>query len=120
MRSWKKSGNDVHLSAFHLQTPISSSSISGSKNKVSGIPRVIHFEIAIDEPDRAVKFYSEVFGWKVEKWGPVDYWLVQTGEGPGIDGALKMRERPHESTTNTVEVPSLEKYMEKVVEKGAR
>ena len=82
------------------------------------MPRVIHFEIAIDKPDRAVKFYSEVFGWNVEKWGPVDYWLVQTGEGPGIDGALKMRERPHESTTNTVEVSSLEEYMAKVAEKG--
>ncbi len=82
------------------------------------MPRVIHFEIAIDKPDRAVKFYSEVFGWKVEKWGPVDYWLVQTGEGPGIDGALKMRDRPDESTTNTVEVPSLEEHMAKVVEKG--
>ncbi len=82
------------------------------------MPRVIHFEIAIDKPDRAVKFYSEVFGWNVEKWGPVDYWLVQTGEGPGIDGTLKMRERPHESTTNTVEVSSLEEYMAKVAEKG--
>jgi hypothetical protein len=82
------------------------------------MPRVIHFEIAIDKPDRAVKFYTEVFGWKVEKWEPVDYWLVQTGDGPGIDGALKMRDRPNESTTNTVEVPSLEEYMAKVVEKG--
>ncbi|KQC15953.1 MAG: VOC family protein [Methanothrix sp.] len=82
------------------------------------MPRVIHFEIAIDKADRAVKFYSEVFGWKVEKWGPMDYWLVQTGEGPGIDGALKNRERLHESTTNTVEVPSLEEYMAKVVDKG--
>ena len=82
------------------------------------MPRVIHFEIAIDEPDRAAKFYSEVFGWKVEKWGPVDYWLVQTGEGSGIDGALKMRDRPNETTTNTVEVPSLEDYMAKVAEQG--
>jgi predicted enzyme related to lactoylglutathione lyase len=82
------------------------------------MPRVIHFEIAIDKPDRAVKFYTEVFGWKVEKWEPVDYWLVQTGDGPGIDGALKMRERQGESTTNTVEVPSLEEFMAKVAEKG--
>lgn len=65
-----------------------------------------------------MKFYTEVFGWKVEKWGPVDYWLVQTGDGPGIDGALKMRDRPNESATNTVEVPSLEVYMEKVAKKG--
>ncbi len=82
------------------------------------MPRVIHFEIAIDKPDRAVKFYTEVFGWKVDKWGPVDYWLVQTGEGPGIDGALKPRESPGEGTTNTIEVTDLEEAMAKVASEG--
>ena len=43
--------------------------------------RVIHFEIHAQEPERAVKFYSAVFGWEVKKWdGPAEYWLVTTGE----------------------------------------
>ena len=53
--------------------------------------RVVHFEIPVDNPDRAVKFYTDVFGWKIEKWeGPIDYWLITTGEEnePGINGAL--------------------------------
>jgi hypothetical protein len=29
--------------------------------------RVAHFEIHADDPQRAVKFYSDVFGWTIEK-----------------------------------------------------
>ena len=32
------------------------------------MPRVIHFEIPADNPDRAVQFYSNVFGWTFQKW----------------------------------------------------
>jgi len=35
------------------------------------MPRVIHFEIVADNPERAVKYYKEVFGWELTKWdGP--------------------------------------------------
>lgn len=33
------------------------------------MPGVIHFEIHTGDPARAAKFYEEVFGWKVNKWG---------------------------------------------------
>ncbi|MGB8934825.1 MAG: VOC family protein [Candidatus Nitrosopolaris sp.] len=45
------------------------------------MPRVVHFEIVADNPERAIKFYKEVFGWEFKKWdGPQDYWFVKTGE----------------------------------------
>jgi len=53
--------------------------------------RVVHFELAADDPDRCAQFYAAAFGWKIEKWGgPTDYWLVTTGEPgePGIDGGI--------------------------------
>jgi predicted enzyme related to lactoylglutathione lyase len=53
------------------------------------MPRVVHFEIAANDPDKAAAFYQEVFGWKITKWeGPQEYWLVETGEEgePGING----------------------------------
>ncbi len=58
--------------------------------------RVVHFEIHADDPDRAERFYSEVFGWTITHWkGPVDYRLVCTGENaPGIDGAIMSRPQP--------------------------
>ena len=41
------------------------------------MPRIIHFELPADNPERAVMFYGDVFGWQFNKWGgPMDYWLV--------------------------------------------
>ena len=31
------------------------------------MPRVVHFEIAADDPDRATRFYQDVFGWQSSK-----------------------------------------------------
>jgi uncharacterized protein len=57
------------------------------------VPRVNHFEIHATDPAITAGFYSAVFGWKISKWaGPVDYWLVSTGEGPGIDGGIVPRQ----------------------------
>jgi predicted enzyme related to lactoylglutathione lyase len=63
--------------------------------------RVTHFEIHAVNPERAVDFYTNVFDWKISKWnGPMDYWLIDTGEGDGINGGLLPRrgEGPHEGT----------------------
>jgi predicted enzyme related to lactoylglutathione lyase len=56
--------------------------------------RVIHFEIQAENPDRAIKFYKNLFGWEFTKWdGPQPYWLVKTGPDgqPGINGGLLPR-----------------------------
>jgi predicted enzyme related to lactoylglutathione lyase len=85
------------------------------------MPRVIRFEISADQPERAVKFYSQVFGWQIQKWeGPMDYWLVYTGEGPGIDGGLAKRESPSATTINTIGVPSVDEYLAKIEKSGGK
>jgi len=44
------------------------------------VPRISHFDIPVDDPERAQNFYSKVFDWKFEKWdGPMDYWMAKTG-----------------------------------------
>jgi predicted enzyme related to lactoylglutathione lyase len=58
------------------------------------MPRVIHFEIHADNPERAIQFYAGLFGWEFKKWdGPMPYWLVTTGPDgePGINGGLMRR-----------------------------
>jgi predicted enzyme related to lactoylglutathione lyase len=91
--------------------------------------RVIHFEIHAEYPERAAKFYAGVFGWKITKWdGPVDYWLVTTGDGnPGIDGAIMRRmganPDPKEPTpvigyVNTIDVDNLDASIEAVKKAG--
>jgi predicted enzyme related to lactoylglutathione lyase len=85
------------------------------------MPRVIHFEIPADDTGRAVKFYQRVFGWKIEKWGPMDYWLATTGPDsePGINGAIMSRETQNTSV-NTVNVSSVDEYAKKIVDAGGK
>jgi predicted enzyme related to lactoylglutathione lyase len=81
------------------------------------MPRVVHFEIAVDNPQRAIDFYTKVFGWKVETWpGPMKYWLATTGQEPepGIDGALLPRGTYPEPTVITISVPSVDAYAAKI------
>jgi len=85
------------------------------------MPRVVHFDISADEPERAVWFYRDVFGWRIEKWtGPFDYWLIKTGESdhPGIDGGLARREHPWESITNIIDVTSVDEMAARIVANG--
>src|SRR5262245_8520657 len=84
------------------------------------MPRVIHFEIPADNPERAIKFYQSTFGWKFDKFpGPQDYWLVKTGEGVGIDGGLMPR-MPEMVTTNTVDVSNLDQAIASVEKNGGK
>ncbi|ACZ32017.1 Glyoxalase/bleomycin resistance protein/dioxygenase [Xylanimonas cellulosilytica DSM 15894] len=62
---------------------------------------VVHFEIHATEPERAAEFYSTLFGWKIERYGDLAYWLVDTGDGSirndtaqpglGINGGIIQR-----------------------------
>jgi predicted enzyme related to lactoylglutathione lyase len=87
------------------------------------MPRVIHFEIPADNPERAAQFYQKVFGWKVDKWaGPMDYWLAKTGEDkePGINGAITEKGDYVAATTNTIDVASYEDAVKKIMEAGGK
>jgi|SRR5580704_12965721 predicted enzyme related to lactoylglutathione lyase len=57
--------------------------------------RPIHFEVQADNAERAKKFYESALGWKIEKanmpGGGMDYWMVETGDGPGINGGIYKR-----------------------------
>ncbi len=80
--------------------------------------RVVHFEIAVDSPDRAIKFYQSVFGWKIEKWeGPVDYWMAVTGEEgvPGIDGAFQLRSDAPQPIINIISTSNVDQTVNQIV-----
>ena len=83
--------------------------------------KVIHFEISAKDSERAVKFYQEVFGWQVNKYCRMDYWLVKAGEEKemGINGAIS-GESSFKGTVNTISVPSYEEAAKKIVEAGGK
>ena len=88
--------------------------------------RPVHFEIHIADADRAIAFYTVVFGWTITKWeGPWEYWLISTGEGLGIDGAMLQRRGPPpaegaavNSFVVTMDVASCEDTLAAVVKHG--
>ena len=92
------------------------------------MPRVIHFEIHADNPERAAKFYQKTFGWKFSKWdGPMDYWLITTGDDkqPGINGGLLKRQTPVNDDdviayVCTIDVPSVDEYEKKIKANGGK
>jgi predicted enzyme related to lactoylglutathione lyase len=99
--------------------------------------RPVHFEIHAEDPDRASKFYSEVFGWTIKKWdgGGMPYWLVTTGaqdtvgpDGkpwPGINGGIvkRMGAAPAEGQAVnayvcTMDVSSVDDTLAKIITVG--
>jgi predicted enzyme related to lactoylglutathione lyase len=86
------------------------------------MPRVVHFEVMAADPQRARQFYANVFGWEITKWeGPEEYWLISSGpdDQPGINGGIG-QSRGEPLTVNTVDVPSIDAYTEKVVASGGK
>lgn len=87
------------------------------------MPRVIHFDLVADDPERAAGFYQKVFKWKFEKWeGPFEYWMVTTGSSdePGIDGGLSRRSETSTGTENTIGVDSVDDYVAKILASGGK
>ncbi|MFG6147639.1 VOC family protein [Halobacillus sp. B23F22_1] len=61
--------------------------------------RLVHFEIHVDDMNRAKEFYGEVFAWKFEDWSEyagMPYFGAVTGDEKelGINGALMQRQSP--------------------------
>ena len=92
------------------------------------MPRPIHFEIHAADTQRAIKFYTQLFGWTFTKWdSPMEYWLVKTGEKgtPGIDGGLLPRRgdapapmQPCNAFVCTVDVADVDATARRVAELG--
>lgn len=40
--------------------------------------KVVHFEIPVDNVEKAKKFYKDVFNWEVESYPGMDYTMCRT------------------------------------------
>jgi predicted enzyme related to lactoylglutathione lyase len=58
---------------------------------------VAYFEIQASEPERAILFYADVFGWQFvrQEEMPIDYWQIVSD---GINGGLLARPAPAPQT----------------------
>jgi predicted enzyme related to lactoylglutathione lyase len=84
------------------------------------MPKFVHIDIAADDPERATRFYGNVFGWNIRKLeGPIPYWLVSTSDDPAAVGAgIAKRGEAWQSATPTIEVPSADDYAARIEKEG--
>lgn len=92
---------------------------------------IVHFEIPADQPERAAKFYRELFGWNINRWenpGGMEYWMVETvptnEQGmpvrQGVNGGLMPRMFPDQVPTNYIAVADLDEAVAKAERLGAK
>jgi len=101
------------------------------------MPSIVHFEIPADDIERTRKFYSDLFGWKIEKWSgtgsgdltsaaagqSMEYWMVTTTDDKGnkaLGGGMMKRQMPEHHITNYIGVKSVDEYMSKVKNLGGK
>ncbi len=92
-----------------------------SKTKKKPIPAsIVWFEVPADDTARAKKFYGALFGWKMNPMPHMDdYSHIDTGGADASpDGAVMKRMHPQHNITNYVLVPSVTRFMAKVVKLG--
>ncbi len=83
------------------------------------MPTIVHFEIPVDDAERATKFYKELFGWKIESFAPgMEYWMIDTKEG--IGGGMMKRMRPDHKITDYFGVSSVQESSAKVEKLGGK
>ncbi len=90
---------------------------------------VNHFEIPYDKADRAKKFYTEIFGWKLQEMPEMKYTLVSActvdDKGrptkPGcINGGMMKRMPEVKAPVVTISCDDIEKTFEKIKALGGK
>jgi predicted enzyme related to lactoylglutathione lyase len=86
---------------------------------------IVHFDIPAEDTEKMRRFYTELFGWKIEKVpGPIDYWLIETvpvdEKGmplrPGLNGGMAKKGYPGQTPINYISVEDIDKYIAKIEE----
>jgi len=90
------------------------------------MPRPVHFEIHASDPEKTAAFYRKVFDWTFQHMPQIDYWLIDTGPGEGINGGMMKRigpTAPDGAAVNayvvTIGVSAIDTYLKRAVDAGA-
>jgi predicted enzyme related to lactoylglutathione lyase len=91
---------------------------------------IVHFEIPVNSPEEAKKFYTETFDWSVEQWEQMPYWMATTTEmddqnkGPknvgAINGGMTKREGVFQHPILTIAVDDIDAALAKIEAAGGK
>ena len=89
--------------------------------------RVVHFEIPVEDVERAQRFYREAFNWQMTSMPDMGYTLVSTTptdesgfpKDPGaINGGMMRRQGPITAPVITIEVDDIEAAVAQIEKLG--
>jgi predicted enzyme related to lactoylglutathione lyase len=81
---------------------------------------VTQFQIVAKDPDKAAKFYGELFGWTIDTNNALGYRVVKTGSEIGIQGGIwPSPPEGHAMVQLFVEVEDVKATVEQATQLGA-
>lgn len=89
--------------------------------------KVVHFEIPMDNKERAMKFYQNVFEWNLQDMPEMNYVVANSVEvddkmmpkvAGAINGGMAMRNGTFQSLSFAVDVEDIDAAAKKVVAEG--
>ena len=93
------------------------------------MPTIVHFDIPSDNIERSKKFYSQLFGWKIDKSPEantpegMENWSITTTDHNGkeaLGGGMSKRQMPQQQITNFIDIGSVDEYLSKVERLGGK
>ncbi|MCG3138229.1 MAG: hypothetical protein HJJLKODD_02090 [Phycisphaerae bacterium] len=81
---------------------------------------VVHFEIGCQDLHKTKEFYSAVFNWRSEAYGPTSA-MITTGAETGINGHFNaLGHEPHKYVNIYIQVDDLQNYLDQINKSGGR
>lgn len=90
---------------------------------------VVYFEIPATDVEKLTKFYTNLFGWKIEKSSVhLEYWTIETVPvdakmtplRPGVNGGMYQKEDQGSKPVNYISVEFIDDYINKIIELGGK
>lgn len=80
---------------------------------------VVHFEIGCKDKAATADFYTSIFGWTTQEFGPAT--MINTAADSGIHGHFNaLGHEPHHYTIFYIQVDDVDAYLKKVGSRGGK
>jgi uncharacterized protein len=91
--------------------------------------KIVHFDMPVEDVERAKKFYQDVFGWKMNPVPGMNYTIIHTVETDenqmpketgAINGGMYKKDTPEDITVIVADVPDIDAHIKKAEESGGK
>jgi uncharacterized protein len=80
---------------------------------------MVHWELMVNDVERAKAFYGRVFGWRFSSYGP-EYTMIETGGAPGGGMMPRPPTAPAAALNVYFQVEDIDRTLREAVEAGGK